>query len=283
MTRVTVVMPAHDEENVIGTALRGILDAPEIELEVIVVANGCTDRTGERARDAGERVRVIEIAEASKIAALNAGSRDVESYPVVYVDADVTVSGRDLVALAQGLVDSGAQVAAPKMRVRTSSSWWVRQYYRVWALTGYRSEGHIGSGVYMLTRSGRGRFGDFPAVIADDLFVQRLFAPSERYTPDDLFFAVDAPRSLGALVRRNTRIAAGNQQLAQVYPDLAPTGAGVGARTLVRRVWRRPGLWVGFIVYASVYLTTHRRAAALLAQQRDIAWNRDTTTRERIS
>ncbi len=283
MTRVTVVMPAHDEANVIGTALRGILDAPENDLEVIVVANGCTDRTVERARAAGERVRVIEVAEASKIAALNAGSRDVESYPVAYVDADVTVSGSDLVALAQGLVDSGAHVAAPKMRVRDSSSWWVRQYYRVWELTGYRSEGHIGSGVYMLTRPGRERFEDFPAVIADDLFVQRLFAPPERYTPDDLFFSVDAPRSLRALTRRNTRIAAGNRQLAQVYPDLAPTGAGAGARTLVRRVWRRPGLWVAFVVYASVYLVTHRRAAALLAQQGDIAWNRDTTTRERIS
>lgn len=283
MTRVTVVMPAHDEANVIGTALRGILDAPEGELEVIVAANGCTDDTGERARDAGARVRVIEIAPASKIAALNAGSREVESYPVVYVDADVTVSGRDLVTLARGLADSGAHVAAPKMRVRPSPSWWVRQYYRVWELTGYRSEGHIGSGVYMLSADGRERFADFPAVIADDLFVQRLFAPSERYTPEDLFFSVDAPRSLGALVRRNTRIAAGNRQLAQAYPDLAPTGAGVGARTLVRRVWRRPSLWVGFAVYAAVYLTTHRRAAALLTHQRDIAWNRDTTTRERIS
>jgi hypothetical protein len=199
------------------------------------------------------------------------------------VDADVTVSGVDLVALAEGLHESGALVAAPTMRVRPSPSWWVRQYYRVWELTGYRSEGHIGSGVYMLSRRGRERFGDFPAVIADDLFVQRLFAPSERFTPGDLFFCVDAPRSLGALVRRNTRIAAGNRQLAQEYPDLAPAGAAVGARTLVRRVWRRPSLWVGFAVYASVYLTTHRRAAALLAQQREIAWNRDTTTRERIA
>lgn len=283
MTRVTVVMPAHDEANVIGTALRGILDAPESDLEVIVVANGCTDRTVERAQDAGARVRVIEVAEASKIAALNAGSREAESYPVAYVDADVTVSGRDLVQLAQGLFDSGAHVAAPKMRVRSSPSWWVRQYYRVWELTGYRSEGHIGSGVYMLTPQGRERFEDFPAVIADDLFVQRLFAPSERYTPDDLFFSVDAPRSLRALTRRNTRIAAGNRQLAQVYPDLAPPGGGIGARTLVRRVWRRPGLWAGFVVYTTVYVTTHRRAATLLAQQGDIAWNRDTTTRERTS
>ena len=207
----------------------------------------------------------------------------VDSYPVAYVDADVTVSGCDLVTLARGLVGSGAQVAAPKMRVRASPSWWVRQYYRIWELTGYRSTGHIGSGVYMLTAQGRDRFEDFPGVIADDLFVQRLFAPADRFTPDDLFFSVDAPRSLRALVARNTRIAAGNRQLAQHYPDLAPTGAAVGARTLVRRVWRRPSLWIGFAVYASVYVTTHRRAAALLAQQRDIAWNRDRTTRERIS
>jgi glycosyltransferase involved in cell wall biosynthesis len=280
---MTVVVPAHDEESVIVEALGAILDAPEGDIDVIVVANGCTDRTVERARAAGERVRVLEVAEASKIAALNGGSREVDHYPVAFVDADVTVSGTDLLALAEGLRESGALVAAPRMRVADSPSWWVRQYYRVWALTGYRSEGHIGSGVYMLSEEGRARFGAFPEVIADDLFVQRLFEPSERHTPADVTFSVDAPRSLSALTRRNTRIAAGNRQLAQQYPDRAPSGAGVGARTLVRRVWRRPGLWIGFAVYATVYTVTHRRAAALLARQHDIAWNRDTTTREPIS
>ena len=280
MTRTTVVMPAHNEENVIGPALVSLLTAPVGEIDVIVVANGCTDRTVERARAASDRVRVVEVADASKIGALNAGSDAVESFPVVFVDADVLVSGEDLVTLARRLdADPRVMVAAPAMTVLPSRSWLVRQHYRVWELTDYRSSGHIGSGVYMLSAAGRTRFDRFPDVIADDLFVQRLFAPDERLTPSDLFFTVRAPASVGALIGRNTRIAAGNRQLAADFPHLAPPTASAGAASLLRRALRRPALWPGVAVYTYVYMTAHRRAKALLRRRVAIDWTRDETTR----
>lgn len=279
MTSLTVVVPAHNEQNIIESALRSMLDGPDGALQIVVVANGCSDATAQRARDAGAGIRVIDIAAASKIAALNAGSRAVSDYPVAFVDADVTVSGTDLVALALRLDAGPAHVASPTMRVLPSSSWWVRQYYRVWALTDYRSSGHIGSGVYMLTAEGRARFDDFPAVIADDLYVQRLFAADERLTPADLFFSVRAPATLGALLGRNTRIAAGNIELARLFPELTPPPPRAGASSLVKRVWRRPDLWVGFVVYSAVYTLARRRAKALLGARAQIAWSRDDTTR----
>jgi glycosyltransferase involved in cell wall biosynthesis len=281
MTALTVVIPAHDEQNIIESALRSILDARQ-QLEIVVVANGCSDATAERARRTDPAIRVIDIPEASKIAALNAGSRAVVAYPVAFVDADVAVSGADLVALAERLGDGPEHVASPRMRVIPSTSWWVRQYYRVWALTDYRSSGHIGSGVYMLSAEGRARFGDFPAVIADDLYVQRLFRADERLTPDDLHFSVRAPGNLRALVKRNTRIAAGNLELAEVFPELTPPSPGAGASSLVTRVWRRPGLWVGFAVYTAVYVLARRRARALRNGQHQIAWSRDETSREAV-
>ena len=280
MTRTTVVVPAHDEESVIGRGLRALLTAPEGDVDVIVVANGCTDRTAERARAESERIRVIEVAAASKIGALNAGSDAAESFPVVFVDADVVVSGEDLVELARRLdAEPNAHVASPAMMVLPSSSWLVRQHYRVWALTDYRTTGHIGSGVYMLSAEGRTRFDRFPDVIADDLFVQRLFSPGERLTPSDLIFTVQAPGSVGALIGRNTRIAAGNRQLAAEFPELAPPAASAGAASLLKRALRRPRLWPGVAVYTYVYLTAHRRAKALLRARSAIAWSRDETTR----
>ena len=283
MTSLTVVIPAHNEQNIIQSALRPLLDAPEGEIQIVVVANGCSDATAERARETATGIRVIDIAAASKIAALNAGSREAADYPVAFVDADVDVSGSDLVALAQRLEAGPAHVASPTMRVLPSSSWWVRQYYRVWALTDYRSSGHIGSGVYMLSAEGRARFDDFPPVIADDLYVQRLFAADERLTPDDLFFSVRAPATLRALLGRNARIAAGNRQLAQLYPELTPPSARAGASSLVKRVWRRPDLWIGFAVYTAVYTLARRRARALLAASGQIAWTRDETTRRAVA
>jgi glycosyltransferase involved in cell wall biosynthesis len=280
VTEMSVVIPANDEAAVIERALKGILGDHGRDIDVIVAANGCSDETVPLARGVDERVRVVETDTASKIAALNLGSDAVRAYPVAYVDADVQVAGSHLVALAARLADTpGALVAAPAMQVLPSRSWWVRQYYRVWALTGYRSSGHIGSGVYMLTLEGRRRFDRFPDVIADDLFVQRLFSPEERLAPRDLTFAVNAPATLRALITRNTRIAAGNRQLAERYPDLAPPSAGAGAKVLLRRVARRPRLWAGFATYCVVYATSHLRARRLLARRAGIEWGRDETTR----
>jgi glycosyltransferase involved in cell wall biosynthesis len=279
MTEMTVVMPAHDEEGLIRRALLALGDVPAGRIDVFVVANGCRDATVTRAREVGG-VTVIEIPEASKIAALNAGNEAACVSPVAFVDADVVVRGADLLELARRLdADGDAHVASPRMRVRPSPSWAVRQYYRVWALTDYRSAGHIGSGVYMLTAEGRARIGEFPDVVADDLFVQRMFDEDERLTPDDLWFEVEAPASLRALVHRNSRIAAGNRQLSDRFPDLAPPGAPSGARTLAKRAGRRPSLWVGFAIYAVVYTTAHRRARAMARRSGNIAWHRDETTR----
>lgn len=277
----SVVIPAHDEEAVIADALRGLGDAGGGTLDVLVVANACTDRTVAEARGVSDEVRVVEIPEASKILALNAGIRAARAAPVAFVDADVAVSGTTVLELARRLTTTpGALVAAPTMHVLPSGSWWVRQYYRVWALTDYRSSGHIGSGVYMLAAAGLERLGRFPDLIADDLYVQRLFAPAERLTPADLTFHVRAPGSLRALIGRNARIAAGNRQLSARFPGLAPPGGGAGARSLARRVVRRPALWAGFVVYTVVYLTAHRRARRLVRRGGRIAWARDDTTRE---
>ena len=71
-----MIIPAHNEASVIARTLAPLAAAAASgALEVIVVCNACTDRT---ARDLAPPrsfagVTVVEIAEASKTAALNAG------------------------------------------------------------------------------------------------------------------------------------------------------------------------------------------------------------------
>ena len=232
---MSVVIPAHDEATVIGRLLEALVSDPRAaELEIVVVANGCSDATVPVAREYEPAVRVVEIAEASKIAALEAGDAEATAFPRAYVDADVTVDVSTLLALADALEESGGPlVASPPLEVDTSgASWLVRQHYRVWELTDYRRSGHIGSGIYALSATGRARFGRWPRVIADDRFVQQLFRPDERRTIDDGSFSVRSARAMSAHLRRSTRIARGNLELPSESEAVADRCPGVA-----RRAW----------------------------------------------
>ena len=275
--RMSVVIPAHNEEAVIQRALRGMRDD---RLEILVVANGCRDATADRARAIDPEIQVVEIAEASKIAALNAGDAATMLFPRAYVDADVEVGAGTLLALA-AVLDSGlALVASPQVELDLSgANRWVRAYYAVWQLSAFRQTGHIGSGIYALSEEGRARFGRFPPVIGDDRFVQGLFAPSERATLVNHSFTVRPPRTLRALIARGGRIAAGNQQLRTLGLAGAVPSAGASLRHLLGRILPRPDLWGPFAVYCLVQLRTRRRAAQRLATESTVSWTRDETSR----
>ncbi len=286
---VSVVIPAHDEERPLARTLRALQDAARQETaEVVVVANACTDGTVDVARAAG--VRVVELAEASKAAALTAGDAAVTSFPRIYLDADVVLAPGTLDHLAAALRRDDVLAAAPRIVFDTSrSSWPVRAFYAVYRELPYVTDGLVGLGVYGLSARGRARFGDFPRVTSDDLFVQRLFAPHERATTDGSF-VVAAPRDLRNLVAVRTRTAAGNAELGSLpappgapeEADTAVDGADAFARTtsstvaaLAALVRRRPQRAPAVLVYVGVTVASRLRAR----RRGTTAWQRDVSTR----
>ncbi|WP_229728152.1 glycosyltransferase [Mycetocola zhadangensis] len=291
---MSVVIPAHNEEAVLPRLLKFL--RADATLRVVISANACTDDTVAVARAAaGDSLRVVETQIPSKIVALNAGDTAAgDLFPRAYLDADVEVSAATLHALRNALTTPGGPlVAAPRLRVDTSaSSWAARAHYRVWELSDYRGAGHVGSGIYALSAEGRARFGAFPEVIADDRFVQQLFAPSERLTLDEEF-VVRAPATLRAHIRRATRIAAGNRQLARRAEVALATGSPVpaprrgnagsagrpGYRNLLARVAVRPRLWPSFLIYCVGYGVPLMLAAVSERRGRSPGWNRDETSR----
>jgi glycosyltransferase involved in cell wall biosynthesis len=280
--RMSVVIPAHDEASVIGRLLDGLVSDPRsAELEIVVVANGCTDETVPVARSFEPAVGVVAIGEASKIAALEAGDAEATTFPRAYVDADVSVDVPALLALADALTRPGGPlVASPRLEVDAdAASWPVRQHYRIWELSDYRLAGHIGSGVYAMSAEGRARFGSWPLVIADDRFVQQLFLPSERETLEGHAFTVRSARTISAHLRRSTRIARGNLELPAELQRA--TDESVRARTtaLAGRVARRPDLWAAFAVYCVTATVPKLLARRQVADRREPEWARDETSR----
>lgn len=276
---MSVVIPAHDEVAIIERTLLPMLEGDD-ELEIIVVANACNDHTAAVVTNLSSRIRVVEIDEASKIAALNAGDAVATVLPRAYVDADVRVSLDALRALAVSLADPcDARVAAPSLRVSTSNaSWAVRRYYQAWALSTYRRDGHVGSGIYAVSAAGRSRWATFPDVIADDRFVQLQFSAQERTTLADHYFEVPAPRTLGAVIRRGARIKAGNVELHSLQVPGAASRPGV--RAMLTIGVRQPRLWAALGVYCVAYAAIVVRAGWIVRRPAPIAWNRDDSSRE---
>ena len=275
--RGTVVIPAHDESAVIGRCLSRLLDGVDpVDLDIIVVANGCSDDTAEIARRFP--VTVIEMGAASKARALNVGDALATALPRAYIDADVEILGSDVLAVLDHLSSTRALAAAPTYEFDTTACPWpIRAYYAVWTELPYAVDRPLGSGFYAVSAGGRARFERFPDAIADDLFIRSLFTRDERASVEGTVVRVSTARRVGALVERCTRVFVGNAELAA--RDLVGTAAPPAGRTVLVDVVRaRPSLALSLPAYLAITAVAKLRARRRL-RSGDRSWGRDETSR----
>ncbi|MBP1560464.1 MAG: glycosyltransferase [Oscillospiraceae bacterium] len=113
----TVIIPAHNEEKYIGGCLEAVRKAashaPEGSVQVIVVANRCTDRTAEIALSYGAQVIPNEDKHISRIR--NAGAARAMGRIIVTIDADSKMSENSFIEihkmLKSGLYVGGGTVS----------------------------------------------------------------------------------------------------------------------------------------------------------------------------
>ncbi|MFC7404883.1 glycosyltransferase [Georgenia alba] len=274
--RPSVIIPAHDEEAVVGDGLHALLaDSDPDEFEVVVVCNGCTDRTAERARQAADRlgraITVLSIREASKVAAIRAAEEWVTGFPRIYLDADVRCPTATLRAMVRA-IRAGAGVAVPTRTLDTTgSAWAARAYYEGWQALPWVQEQLAGRGAYAVGAATRTRFGVFPEGIADDRYVTtRVPRQSAVVVPEPV--VVRPPARAADVLRVRRRVYAGNQQVEAPAHD-APRAARLLG--LARTVLTRPSLVPAMTVFAGI--TTVAKASAGLAVRRGrVGWGRDT-------
>ncbi|HEX3940848.1 MAG TPA: glycosyltransferase family 2 protein [Acidobacteriaceae bacterium] len=110
-TKLAILVPAHDEETLIARTVGSLRASAGSQTRIVVIAHNCSDRTAERAREAGAEVLVYNDPEArGKGFALSAGFDHVFSQgasAALVVDADSIVSA-NLVPAVCAAFDNGA-------------------------------------------------------------------------------------------------------------------------------------------------------------------------------
>lgn len=134
MELVSIIIPAMNEEDVIGNVVTGVkntLQNHPYPFEIIVVDDGSKDQTGERALQAGARV-IRHHYNLGNGAAIKSGIRNARGDVIVMMDGDGQHDPNDIPRMLNHIADNGMVVGARTSD--TQSSW-----YRGLANTIYNS------------------------------------------------------------------------------------------------------------------------------------------------
>ncbi|HEY8370533.1 MAG TPA: glycosyltransferase family 2 protein [Thermodesulfobacteriota bacterium] len=267
---VSVVLAVRDEADRIAARLADLLalDYPPDRLSVIVVSDGSTDGTPERAREAAAgdpRVTVIALDRPTgKAAALNAGVAKASGEIVVFADARQRFRRSAVRRLVENFADPSVGVASGRLVLEDTEGVEVAEglslywRYELWLRA---RESAVGStlgatgAIYAIRRHLYQPIA--PDTILDDVAIPMLAVlAGARSVLDERAIAIDrvAPSGNHELARK-VRTLYGNYQLLARYPALLSRRNPVLGRFLAHKVARLAvPLWLALIAVSTVFL-----------------------------
>jgi cellulose synthase/poly-beta-1,6-N-acetylglucosamine synthase-like glycosyltransferase len=217
---VTVVVAAHDEEEVIGRRVENLLelDYPEERLQVVVASDGSTDRTNEIVEEIASRtpsVRLLRCERAGKASAQNRAVTETASEVVAFSDANSRWEPSALRQLVRSFADPDVGYVCGQLRLETrdgASQEGLYWRYELWQRESESALGSITAGngaIYAVRRSDYLGWDD-PRIGHDFGLPFRLVQRKRRavYEPDAVAWekaARDAEDEYGRKVRMMTR------------------------------------------------------------------------------
>lgn len=272
----SIVIPAYNEESCISTTLHALTKDMKVgEFDIIIVCNGCKDKTAAVAKSVCRHAQVIETNTASKTNALNIGMKKATSETIVFLDADIKTSAAAVRLLLRSLEFTNRDLAYGKVIFSTSKcSAPVQAFYKAWRLNPYFDGGKVG-GFFAVSKSGLTSLGKFPHLTNDDEYVRRKLAVGSVYVPAATF-AVEPPRTLSSLIKVRSRVYRGNQELSSLQIPVANNQQQANALRFLGRLAGNPGAWAGAFVFALVATAAHLRNRV---RSYDGQWEQDPTAR----
>lgn len=231
---VTLLIPAYNEASSIAQKIENSLALryPEDKLDIVVVADGSTDRTVAIARSSGDRVRVLfEPIRRGKIAAVNRAVPLLESEIVIFSDANAFLTADTLIEITANFADTTVAAVAGEKRVLGGGEglyWRYESYLK-------RMDSQISSvmgaaGELFAVRRALYQPPEPDSIIEDFIVSMRLVGDGWRVVYEPNAVAQEAPTSsFRADWQRRTRIAAGGFQAIRRLPQLLHPSQGVVA------------------------------------------------------
>lgn len=121
--RLTVLVPAYNEEKVIARTIESLLEEEYPNKEIVVIDDGSTDSTLDVANRYCKKAKVLHKENGGKASAINYGLAFANGEIIVVVDADTIVGRGALKGMARGFRNENVAAVAGDIKVRNRTNW----------------------------------------------------------------------------------------------------------------------------------------------------------------
>ncbi len=122
--KLTVIVPAYNEEKVIDRTIQALIDTKYPDKEIILVNDGSKDNTFEIMLKYKKQAKVLHKDNGGKASAINLGLVYSTGEIIVIVDADTIIGRESLMHIVRGFsVDKNVAAVAGNIKVRNRKNW----------------------------------------------------------------------------------------------------------------------------------------------------------------
>lgn len=221
----SVLIPVHNEATVLPTTVPALFASIQSDVaEVVFVCNGCHDGSAALISQlCGNRAMVVNLPNSGKTHAVNIGESYLKAFPRFYIDADVTLCPDTLGQLRNCLGDEEVELVAPYVDYDTSKASTLARYVSEIGQALPHGKGGGFHCVLGITAAGRARWGLFPDIIGDDIFIEAMVPAEKRVILRSARVITRPPSRFWAWVFVRTRWIRGERQLSNMGIDVVRT------------------------------------------------------------